>query len=321
MGKKDTAITIWCKNKERFADLFNGTVFRGEQIVQAEELEIVDSKFEEILSDNYGRISDIKRYRDIIMCWKKEVNLVLLTCENQDKIHYAMPIRAMIYDGLTYLEQIRHLSNKKKNKVVSSEEFLSGITKEEHLNPIIPLVVYYGEKEWDAPTDIYGMIGKSKLENEFYSITDLVPNYKINLLDISQLKETQRFKTDLQIVFRMLQYKENKNELFKYIRENEDFFRGVDIETYNVIRVLLNSQKQFKEIRKLKNQERSIDMCKALEEFYNEGVELGINQGIQAFVEVLKELCIPKDCVVEKLIEKFSIDEDDAQACIEMYWK
>ena len=32
--------------------------------------------------------------------------LVLLTCENQDAIHYAMPVRSMLYDALDYTDQI-----------------------------------------------------------------------------------------------------------------------------------------------------------------------------------------------------------------------
>ncbi|MBM6752670.1 transposase, partial [Mediterraneibacter glycyrrhizinilyticus] len=39
MGKADIAVKNWLSDKERFADLFNGTVFGGKQVVLPENLE------------------------------------------------------------------------------------------------------------------------------------------------------------------------------------------------------------------------------------------------------------------------------------------
>ena len=39
MGRADVAVRRWLGDKERFADLFNGTVFQGEEVVLAEDLE------------------------------------------------------------------------------------------------------------------------------------------------------------------------------------------------------------------------------------------------------------------------------------------
>ena len=38
MGKADIAVKNWLNDRERFADLFNGTVFGGKQVVLPEEL-------------------------------------------------------------------------------------------------------------------------------------------------------------------------------------------------------------------------------------------------------------------------------------------
>ena len=35
MAKRDIALKTWLKNKERFADFFNGALFNGEQIVDS----------------------------------------------------------------------------------------------------------------------------------------------------------------------------------------------------------------------------------------------------------------------------------------------
>ncbi len=39
MGKADIAVKNWLGNNERFADLFNGIVFGGRQVISPEELE------------------------------------------------------------------------------------------------------------------------------------------------------------------------------------------------------------------------------------------------------------------------------------------
>lgn len=56
-----------------------------------------------------------------------------------------MPVRMMLYDGLNYTEQIRQLDRNKKFK--NSDEFLSGMKKDDKLLPIVTIVFYYGEKE------------------------------------------------------------------------------------------------------------------------------------------------------------------------------
>lgn len=38
MGKVDVSIKQWLKNKERFADLFNGVIFEGRRVVLPNDL-------------------------------------------------------------------------------------------------------------------------------------------------------------------------------------------------------------------------------------------------------------------------------------------
>lgn len=46
-----------------------------------------------ILRDKDGKAEELHRYRDVIMRWKGKMDLVILACENQEKVHYAMPVR------------------------------------------------------------------------------------------------------------------------------------------------------------------------------------------------------------------------------------
>jgi hypothetical protein len=242
MGKSDTALVTWFGNKKRFADLYNGSVFQGEQVVEAEQLEAEQTSTKELVEGREGILRDVERNRDIVMKWNDGMNLVLLACENQDKIHYAMPVRTMLYDGLSYAEQIRELRTKnkvKKNK--GADEFLSGISKEDKLYPVITLVFYYGDKAWDGSKELHGLLKESSNPKIREVVERMVPNYHINLLDINSLEDTSLYKTDLQVVFGMLKYKKDRKKIEKYMQENSEFFRHVDIDTYNVLRVLLKA--------------------------------------------------------------------------------
>ena len=48
--------------------------------------------------------------------------LILLACENQDKVHYAMPVREMLYDSLDYIEQLKKIS--KQNRAEKKTAFI-----------------------------------------------------------------------------------------------------------------------------------------------------------------------------------------------------
>lgn len=106
-----------------------------------------------------------------------------------------------------------------------------------------------------------------------------VANYKINLLDAGHLEKIKNFKTDLQEICGMLECRKTKSELLQYVKKNEKYFRNVDEDTYYVIREFLHSEQIWKKEIKLKNGKEQVNMCKALEELYNDGIDEGIAVG------------------------------------------
>lgn len=81
------------------------------------------------------------------------------------------------------------------------------------------------------------------------------------------MEDTSLYKTDLQVVLEMLRYKKDKKKIQAYVQEKADFFRHVDKDTYNVLRVLLKAEKQMEAI------EEEIDMCEALQGIFADGKE------------------------------------------------
>lgn len=69
-----------------------------------------------------------------------------------------------------------------------------------------------------------------------------------------------------------------------YIQKNRDYFESVDVETYQAMRELLHSEKLMKDMSSLRKEEK-IDMCKAMEEWYEDAVAKGLEAGRKAGME------------------------------------
>lgn len=286
MGKNDVAVKRWIGHAERFADLYNGTVFGGCQIIKPEELQQIKSESDLIFDDKNGKKKVVHKYRDVVMRWKNKMNLAVLACENQEKVHYAMPVRTMLYDSLSYVEQINQLwkQHKEDKSYVSDEEFLSHFKKEDKLRPVITLVLYYGEKKWDGSRDLHHMLHIADDPGEAEILRKLIPNYYINLIDVSRIGNSKVFRTDLQLIFGMLQYKNKKQELIKYVRENEEFFSKMDYETYCAAEAFLKSESKLRKIVPVGEGKEAVNMCKALDDLYNDGMERGMEQKAELMI-------------------------------------
>ena len=121
MGKQDILAKKYMSDNEKFADVFNYYLYGGRQIIKSENLQ------EESISEiaiPYGiskTNNSVEKYRDIIKkCVVKsddKYTYFLLGIENQSEIHYAMPVRSMLYDALNYSGQIINIEKQhKRNK-------------------------------------------------------------------------------------------------------------------------------------------------------------------------------------------------------------
>ena len=324
MGKGNAAVREWMSNPVRFSDLYNGIVFQGKQVVLPEELEPAEGETDILLEDNEQKVQEIHRYRDIVMRWKKGALLVLLACENQEKVHYAMTVRNMLYDSLSYAGQIQQLwkeREKEEKQKMTAPEFLSKWKKDDRLVPVITLVFYYDTEQWDGSTDLHGMLQWGEGEENQKLLREYVPNYRINLVDAGNQEHLERFQSDLQEILGMLKCRGNKKELLDYMNKRESYFRNVDEETYQVMREFLHSEKMLKEnVERIEGKE-TVDMCKALDELYNDGIERGMIRGtIETMKEFNKEFNISMEEAIERISKKFEITKEQAKEEVEKYW-
>ena len=334
MGKADVNVNIWLSEKKRFANLFNGVIYGGRQVILPEDLVEVNSVSSVSVKNRAGKTKNMKRYRDIIMKWRNQATLVLLANESQGKVHYAMPHKVMLYDGMDYETQIRNNwknfnDRRKQNKKagqplehLTAGEYLSRFRKKDRLIPIISLVFYYGSEPWDGPVDLYDMFQLEGTKEEKEILEKYLPNYKINLVDAERVEDVEKFSDDLQVILTMLRYRDSKEELTDYINENKKFFQNVDYETSQAMKAFLNMKQIPGEAE---HKEEMIDMCKAIQEMYDDGVKDGIRQGVErgiaAVIRTCRNLNVSKEDTLNNIQREYELSKEDAEKYLETYWK
>ena len=174
-------------DNEIFANAFNYLIYDGKQKIKPDDLKPLDTTSLSLQINNNKVSSAVQKNRDVfkILSAKRtdKADFLILGVENQTNIHYAMPVRTMLYDSMQYASQVdlKSKENRKNKKCSSSDEFLSGFKKEDKLIPVITLVMYFNSHEWDGPTNI-----KDMFIDVDESVASYLPNYKINLLTFSQ---------------------------------------------------------------------------------------------------------------------------------------
>ncbi len=152
-----------------------------------------------------------------------------------------------------------------------------------------------------------------------------VPNYHINIVDAGNIKDLKNFHSDLQQIFGMLKYRSEKEKLQNYILENRDYFENVDVETYQAMREFLHSERILKDMGNTAKKEERINMCKALEDLYSDGVEegreAGREEGIKALVETCRDLGVSRENTASQLMTRYSMTQELAVKNVDQYWE
>lgn len=250
MGKRDIALARYFEDEDRYADLINGFVFRGEPVISGENI-----------LDKNTRIT----------------GFVVIALEHQDQIHYSMPVRVMLEDAAGYDEQMRRIQKKNQRvKGLDKGEFLGSFRKEDRLNAVFTIVLYYGEKTWDGAKDLYSLINFDEVPE---MLKDLFNNYRLHVLEVRRFKDIDQFNTDLREVFGFIGFSGDKTAVRNYVAENQDSFEQLSEDAYDVIAVMAHS----KELEDVKERYREkggkINMCEAIRGMIEDGRLEGRREG------------------------------------------
>lgn len=279
LGKIDEITEGYFCDLNRFADLWNAYLYRGEELIHPEELYEMDSVATgKTIKKNRKEVIRRKVITDKVMMWKGKC-LRVLVLENQSYIDYRMVIRNMLTEAILYDKQVKNIQrNHIRKGELDNKYYLSGITKEDKLIPVITLVVNFSDEKWDGATSLYELLDLKNECNQC-TVTDIkkfVTNYKLNLFDYHDYDDFNQFHTELKNLFEFLRFSENKEKIEECLY-NDERYQSLDEETTKFIA----------DLRKIKVKciGGKSNMCKAFEDYKEEGK-------IEGRIETLKDSII-----------------------------
>ena len=69
-----------------------------------------------------------------------------------------MPFRCMEYDTEEYSRQLKKLYEENSGMLTDSTEYLSRLKRTDRLIPVVTLVIYHGDEEWNASKRLSDML-------------------------------------------------------------------------------------------------------------------------------------------------------------------
>ena len=315
----DTVLKNYWNGNEEFADLFNAVLFGGSQVIKPYELENEDTEAS-VLLEHRDHTQSIKAVRDNIKIQKKStvygVQFVLLGLESQEHIHYAMPLRVMGYDYATYKKQYDSLTRQyKEHKTDMDEhEFLSRMKKTDRLTPVISVVIYYGEKVWDAATSLYGIL------NIPTEMASYVNDYRMLLVEARQndLYFHNGSNRDLFNLFKILldqnnSIRDKKEKAIEYTKEHE-----VSDTILKTVAGAANCKIDFDALK----QGGGNTMWSVFEETAKEGEARGEVRGkAEGIIDTCSDLGLPDEDILKRLQVKLNISLQAAQEYLRIFGK
>ncbi|MFR3170457.1 MAG: transposase [Roseburia intestinalis] len=312
MGTVDIVTKEYMRENAIFADAFNYLIYGGKKVIDPAGLTEVDTATSAV-----GKKDALQKYRDVLKAavikQDEKMSYVLLGVENQTDVHYAMPVRNAIY-ALQYGKQVSdiaagHRRSQKDYSGKTGGEYLSGFLKEDHIKPVITLVIHFGAEEWDGPLSLHEMMPIRDME-----ILSYVENYRIHLIDPAKLTEEElnKFSTSMREVMGYIKYSNNKEKPLDFLRT--DTHKSIEMNAARVIKTITKTP------IKISEEKEGIEMCQAIEELIAESETRGEVRGkAEGMIEMCLEMNIPKKGIIKRLQDKLNISMQQADEYFRMY--
>ena len=284
---KDASMIEFLRKNAEFADIANLALFQGNPVIKPEHLSELDTaELIHIMEINSSvkKSEPVQRYRDVLKYVKLNENeryhvRLIIGSEAQSEVHYAMPVRNMLYDSLNYAAQVNKLAvANHKNKIYSnSKEFLSGITKDDRLIPVVTIVVLFCNEPWDGPLSLHQMLNLDGIPEH---IIEKIPDYNIILISPNSLKEQdlEKMTSTARLVLGAIKHSTDKKNFLSYIEQNKKVLEHFPVYAAAVIN-------EFCNLKLVKNGSKKesevVDMSHCVMDFKAECIQEGIEMMIK----------------------------------------
>ncbi len=283
MREENAASIEFFRDFRRVADLINGVIFHGKQIVRECDLQEQNPILHDI-SKKDNRVSAVENTLDLSVMVTVGKAKFLLMLQGQTIEHYIMPVRALHERGIDYYNQWKKLQ-KKHNEVgdlKKGEEYLSGAKKRDKFYPVIHIVVYFGKKRWKAARKMEDLFWTERFPEELKKLFTEKP---LLIFEMCHFPNEEWFQTDLRQVCGFLKKTNDKTKLKIYIEENQAVFANLPEDAYDLLSVMAGIRNLKFIKQEVKAEGGGFDMCKAIKEMLRdsrlEGEQEGRAQGRQ----------------------------------------
>ncbi len=311
MGKDAICMEEFLQDKERFADLFNGSLFLGKKVILPEELLSASEKYAEQKEERPLRK---RRERDVKMYLSCGTQLRILAVEAQKYVDYSMPVRCMNYDAQEYMKQLRELQQKnsrlilEKKVMPTTAERLCRVMKTDRLHPVYTMCLYYGREPWDGPRDLWHMMNFETTGNEREDSL-LFKDYPMWLVCVNEQTDLSHYHTDIREVFQILNCRGNKQGILDLLQDKA--YGNLTEETWETIAALtdwpalLEKKERF---QRTEEKGEGYDMDSAWKEILADERARGREEGIEEGREEGREK--EKISIIQNMINRNFSDKD-----------
>ena len=243
------------------------------------------------------------QFRDVSMYEIEDGKVqALYNLENQSVIDRRMPLRCAGYDGAAYRSQYRE-------------------KKGQGVYPVITIVLNWGEKPWDAAKSVREMIGCVQKKE----LDDYIDKNRIHVFDMRflPLEVRERFQGDMRVI---LDYLSDRDSLLRRRQKLKN------PEEVMLMLYALSKDARYLESIEFMGEGEEKSMCDLLDEAENRGIargraegiergkEQGLRRGIQVLITTCHEVGLSVEVTMQKLKEKYGLDEAEARKDMQLYW-
>ena len=297
MGEPNNVLKVYMKREDRIRSVLE--YYLGGELPQDWVVEAADGFY--TLINSKGKISFRER-DNISRIWADGYSFCL-GLENQDAINLIYPWRVMELDCCAYgtkIEEIQERNERVKVVYGAEDDFKYRYKKENKLEPILTLTLYWGRKKWEKPLSLKDMVDMEKIPEK---LQKHFADYKVDIIHMRSIPEEdlQKMDSDLKYVLGIMKCTGSRKKYAEYIRKNKDYFSKIPRSAVDVINVCTNIKNITKYLQYTTSQEdeeETADMCKALVEIernairkgHKQGVKEGQKQGIQQGIQLAQLL-------------------------------
>lgn len=308
MGQKDLAQNDYLNDKHRFADMCNGILFQGNDIIKPGELQEVG---EDIV---YWEGSKRRKIiPDKVRLWHG-LYLAVISVENQTKVDYSMVFRMMKEEAVSYERQWKERERElRRSGLLGKKSRLCWKGKNERFIPVVPIVIYYGtDKPWDGASCLYDMIEMNE------ALEPYIMNYRINLFDYHECNDFSMFKTENRELFEVLSCAKNEDAMDVLVHKNEQRYKELDYDAAQTICDIAGIDITL--VKKVGEDGREVAcMCKAWDDHKKSGIKEGRREGVlENRVESIRNLMKNLSLTIEEAMDVLEIPKNDRDRCVKL---